>query len=63
MAHEFQFVDVQGVDAMFVCTTCGYEIGFNLPTVAGATTVAVDNGNGTFSTPENPDQWSAPCTG
>jgi len=62
MPHTYVFDRVSGIDAVFVCSTCGGEFGFNLPTVDGSFPVAIDLGDGTYSTPENPDQWSSPCT-
>jgi len=65
MPHTYVFDRVSGIDAVFVCSTCGGELGFNLPSPDDklTATVAIDNGDGTYSTPENPDQWSSPCTG
>jgi hypothetical protein len=60
VTHNFQFSGTNATDALFTCATCGAVIGFNLPGIGEP--AAIDNGDGTYSTPENPEQWSGPCT-
>jgi len=58
--HDFSFVEAANGNAVFQCKICSHILQFNLPNVG--TPSAVDNLNGTWSTPPNPDQWTAPCT-
>jgi hypothetical protein len=61
VTHTYQQTGETATDAVFTCVTCGNVLGFNKPGIGFPT--AVPNGDGTYSTPENPDQWSnAPCT-
>lgn len=59
MPHSFQFKHTTELDAVFECTKCGEVIGFNLPGIGEPAAIVTDTG---YTTPENPDQWSVPCT-
>lgn len=61
MMHQFSFsrIDDDGLNAVFTCSACGIDLGFNLPGVGEPAAIAV--GDGTYETPPNPDQWAVPC--
>jgi hypothetical protein len=60
MAHALVFTSVVGNDARFQCSVCGQIIGFNKEGIGQP--YATDNGDGTWSHPDNPDQWMDICT-
>jgi len=59
--HAYAQSGETDTDILFTCTVCGNVLGFNKPGIG--LPCAVDNGDGTYSAPENADQWSnQPCT-
>lgn len=60
--HNFvQFDDTGKEDVVFQCSKCLKLIGFNKPGIGEP--FAIDNGDNTWSTPDNPTQWMSPCLG
>lgn len=59
MAHTFVLLSEDDTDVQFVCTACGVELGFNKPEIGEPAAVPVGD---SWTTPENPDRWTQPCT-
>jgi hypothetical protein len=57
--HVLVYDREEGDNAVFKCTKCDKEIGFNKTGVGEP--CADDNGDGTWSHPEDPEQWMGPC--
>lgn len=59
MTHALVVDHVNDQDVHFVCSKCGQPIRFNKPGIGQP--CAIDNGDGTWSAPDNHDQWMSPC--
>ena len=56
--HALQFEAEQESQVVFRCTKCGEPIGFVKPGFGEPAAQLID---GAWHTPDNPDQWMAPC--